>query len=119
MRKTLYITVLLATVFLFSFDVRSQDVSFEVKAAKDGFTPSSITVQKGQKVSIKFVSVDVAHGIHIDEFGLKDTIIPEKESITLEFTTDKAGTFSFPCTKFCSWRHLLGMRPRLEVKVTE
>ncbi|MBI3398659.1 MAG: cupredoxin domain-containing protein [Deltaproteobacteria bacterium] len=119
MQKALYMTVVCAMMFFFSHITLAQDVSFEIKAAKDGFTPSSITVPKGQKVSIKFISVDVEHGIHMDEFGLKNTIIPERDSVTLEFTADKAGAFSFPCTKFCSWRHLLGMRPRLEVKITE
>ncbi|MBI5875326.1 MAG: cupredoxin domain-containing protein [Deltaproteobacteria bacterium] len=97
----------------------SQDVSFEVKAYKDRWEPSSITIKKGQKVSIKFTSLDVDHSVELDEFGLKEVKIPEKDSVTLEFTADKTGTFSFPCVKYCGWRHLVGMRPRLEIKVVE
>lgn len=118
MVRILCVMMFAASLFLPGKAV-SQDVSFEVKAAKDSWEPSSITVKKGQRVSIKFTSVDVDHAIELDEFGLKKTLIPEKESVTLEFTADKVGTFSFPCTKYCGWRHLVGKRPRLEIKVVE
>lgn len=118
MIRILCIMMFAASLLLSGMAV-SQDVSFEIKAAKDSWEPASITVKKGQKVSIKFISVDVAHAIEIDKFGLKEVKIPEKESVVVEFTADKTGTFSFPCTKYCGWRHLVGMRPRLEIKVVE
>lgn len=118
MARILCAAIFSMAVFL-SNTAFAQDMGFEVKAYKDRFEPQSITVKKGEKVSIKFISTDVDHGIHLDEFGLKNTIIPEKDSITLEFTADKTGTFSFPCTKYCSWRHLVGMRPKFEIKVVE
>ncbi|MDP2681795.1 MAG: cupredoxin domain-containing protein [Deltaproteobacteria bacterium] len=116
MKKTIF---LILSLMLFFSGAAFSDSSFEIKANKPGFEPTSITIKKGEKVVIKFTSTDVAHGINLDEFGLKNTIIPEKDSVTLEFTADKTGTFSFPCTKYCSWRHLIGARPRLEIKVIE
>lgn len=113
------IVIVFASSLIFPGIAGSQDVSFEIKAAADRWEPASITVKKGQKVSIKFISVDVDHAIELDEFGLKKTLIPEKESVIVEFTANKVGTFSFPCTKYCGWRHLVGMRPRLEIKVVE
>ncbi|OGQ54728.1 MAG: hypothetical protein A3J24_10610 [Deltaproteobacteria bacterium RIFCSPLOWO2_02_FULL_53_8] len=115
------LSVLAASIMLFAFSTFAiaADVFFEIKATKPAFTPSSITVNKGDHVTLKIIAEDHAHGIHIDEFGLEDVIIPENESRTLEFTADKAGTFSFPCTKYCGYRHLIGRRPRLEIKVVE
>lgn len=120
--KKLAFLFLLAAVFAFSgafSPAGSEEAAYEIKAAKDGWTPNEITVKKGQHVKLKFVSVDVDHGINMKEFGLKNVIIPEKDSITQEFTPENAGTFTFPCTKYCSWRHLVGMRPYLTVKVVE
>lgn len=113
------ISVFLAVSLLFSVAAFSEDVFFEVKADKPAFAPSSITVKKGHKVTIKFTSLDVDHGIHLETFGLKEVIIPEKDSITVEFTPEKTGVFDFPCTKYCGWRHLVGKRPRFEVKVVD
>ncbi|MBI5047558.1 MAG: cupredoxin domain-containing protein [Deltaproteobacteria bacterium] len=111
--------MIFAASLLFSHIANSQDASFDIKAAKDRWEPSSITIKKGEKVSIKFISVDVDHAVELGEFGLKKVLIPEKDSVTLEFTATKTGTFSFPCIKYCSWRHLVGARPRLEIKVVE
>jgi len=116
MKKMFFL--ILSSILFFSGAAFS-DSSFEIKADEAGFEPASITVKKGEKVVIKFTSTDVNHGIHLDEFGLKNIIIPEKDSVTLEFTAGKTGTFSFPCTKYCSWKHLVGKRPRLEIKVIE
>ena len=116
MKKTIF---LILSLMLFFSGTAFSDSSFEIKANKPGFEPTSITIKKGEKVVIKFTSTDVAHGINLDEFGLKNTIIPEKDSVTLEFTSHKTGTFSFRCTKYCSWRHLIFAYPRLEVNVIE
>ncbi|MBI5562104.1 MAG: cupredoxin domain-containing protein [Deltaproteobacteria bacterium] len=117
--KRLVCMVAVFVMLALSTAVRAEDVFFEIKADKPSYTPSSITVKKGDHVKLKITSTDVEHGIHLEAFGLKDTIIPEKSSVVLEFTADKTGTFSFPCTKYCSWRHLVGARPRLEIKVIE
>jgi len=92
---------------------------FEIKADKPSFTPSSITVKKGQKVTLKFISLDVDHSVDMSVFGLKEILIPEKESVTFEFTPNKTGTFSIPCKKYCGWRHLVFSQPKLEIKVVE
>ncbi|MFQ5900928.1 MAG: cupredoxin domain-containing protein [Thermodesulfobacteriota bacterium] len=97
----------------------SQDVTFEVKISKIKFEPSHITVKKGQRVAVKFISTDVSHGITLKKFGLKKVVIKGKTEETVEFTADKSGVFTFPCTKYCSWRHLLLMRPRLTITVEE
>lgn len=109
----------LAAVLMISSSVFAEDVFFEIKADRPSFSPSSITVKKGQKVTLKFTSLDVDHSVDLSEFGLKEILIPEKQSVTAEFTPAKTGTFSIPCKKYCGWRHLVGARPRLEIKVVE
>lgn len=118
MKKLTYLAVCIL-MLVFSTVAIAEDVFIEIKASKPEFIPASVTVKKGDQVTLKITSTDVPHGIHLEEFGFKDTIIPEKESVTFNFTPEKAGTFFFPCTKYCSLRHLVGMRPRLEIKVVE
>lgn len=116
MKKIFFL--MLSLILFFSGNAFS-DSSFEIKVDKVGFEPKLITVKKGEKVVIKFTSTDVAHGIDLDDFGLKNTIIPEKDSVTLEFTPNEAGQFSFWCTKLCSWRHFLIIMPKFYVNVVE
>lgn len=116
LKKALFLFLVLSVFPTFAL---SQNVTFEVKMSKTKFEPSSITIKKGQRVAIKFIATDVSHGITLKEFGLKKIIIKDKSEKTVEFTADKSGVFTFPCTKYCSWRHLVLKRPRLTIKVEE
>ena len=79
-------------------------VAVDVIAKKWEFTPSTITVQKGDVVRLSIESVDVEHGISIPEFGVSQTLSPGKTEI-VEFTADKSGSFSFFCNVFCGSGH--------------
>ncbi len=117
--KRIMVFAALAAVLMISNAALAEDAFFEVKMDRPSFSPSSITVKKGQKVTFKFTSLDVAHSVDLSEFGLKEVLVPEKESVTVEFTPVKTGVYSIPCKKYCGWRHLVGARPRLEIKVIE
>lgn len=118
MKKLAYLAVCIL-MLAYSSAALAGDVFFEIKADKAGFTPSSITVKKGDHVTLKLTSTDVDHGIHLDVFGVKDTIIPEKSSVTIDFIPEKTGTFKFRCSKYCSWKHLVLSQPHLEIIVVE
>ncbi|MEK7828388.1 MAG: cupredoxin domain-containing protein [Deltaproteobacteria bacterium] len=113
MKKTLFL--ILSLVFL--FPVFAFSASFEIDVDKLGFYPGLITVKRGERVVIKFTSKDVTHGIHFDKFGAPNITIPELKSVTIEFTPNETGRFHFKCTKFCSWRHLVGAMPAMDVIV--
>lgn len=83
---------------------KQQTKTFSVTAKQWEFIPSTITVQKGDRVKLEITSVDVEHGIAIPEFGVSTELYPGKTA-TVEFTADKAGTFSFFCNVYCGSGH--------------
>jgi mono/diheme cytochrome c family protein/plastocyanin len=71
-----------------------------------GFQPDSIQVEAGEKVTLRFSSVDVTHGIAIGpglgiDLGHVDP--GQVKEITLAF--DRAGTYTFYCNSWCSPNH--------------
>lgn len=87
---------------------------FEVTAKQWEFTPSTITVNRGDTVKLHITSIDVTHGFTINEFGINEVLEPGKD-VHVEFIADKTGTFSFWCSVPCGSGHS-GMRGQLIVK---
>ena len=95
------------------------DVIFEVRAyapENGGFLPAAIRVDAGEKVTLRFTSMDVTHGVAIGpglgvDLGHIDP--GEHGEIILEF--DEPGIYTYYCTTWCSpdhWR----MRGIIEVR---
>ena len=70
---------------------------FTVEGRKFSFTPSLLTVNKGDKVRITFKNLDGLHDLVIDEFNVRTKQIPVGEE-TMEFVADKVGSFEFYCS---------------------
>ena len=87
----------------------------EIVAKRFEFSPSEITLKKGEPVIIVLTSKDVQHGLKFDEFN---QVVKAKkgESNQIEFTPDKAGTFAVQCAVFCGSGH---GSMKLTVHVTE
>jgi len=77
---------------------------FTVEASQWKFTPSTITVNKGDTVRLKVISKDVTHGLAIPAFGI-DQRLNSGGEIEVVFVADKAGEFPFYCTVFCGRGH--------------
>ena len=77
---------------------------FTITAKKYSFSPSTLTVNKGETVRISITSTDVAHGFAIKEFKINEKLAKGKETI-IEFVADKAGTFRFYCSAYCGSGH--------------
>jgi len=69
-----------------------------IRAERFEYTPSVIKVKKGERVKIIVDSTDTTHGIVIPDFGVSGLD-------SVEFTVDKAGTFTFNCPTFCGEGH--------------
>jgi cytochrome c oxidase subunit 2 len=67
---------------------------FTVKAQKFEFSPSVITVKRGDHVRLTLVALDAEHGFKLDAFHI-DRKVPKGQAVTVEFTADQAGDFSF------------------------
>ena len=87
---------------------------FDITAKKFEFIPSTITVNQGDKVRLNIKSVDVTHGFAISEFGISENLRPGK-TVTVEFTADKKGEYTFFCSVYCGGGHS-GMRGKLIVE---
>ncbi len=87
---------------------------FKMTAKQFSFEPSTIEVNKGDKVRLIVTSTDVPHGITIPEYGINERLDPGKP-VTIEFTADKQGTFTTFCSVFCGSGHS-GMKGKIIVK---
>jgi len=83
-------------------------------AQKYHFMPSEIVVKQGTHVIIDVTSLDVKHGLRIDEYGI-NVPLPPKQTAHVEFFAGKEGTFPFECSEFCGVGHF-GMKGKIIVK---
>jgi heme/copper-type cytochrome/quinol oxidase subunit 2 len=63
-----------------------------------------ITVHQGQRVVIELRTLDITHGFAIDEFNVK-AYVPPGETVTVSFTAERTGNFTYYCPVFCGVGH--------------
>lgn len=82
-----------------------------------GFAPDAITVNAGEKVTLRFTSMDVTHGVAIGP-GLDADLghIDPGTSKEITLTFDHPGTYTYYCTSWCSRDH---WRMRGTIQVTD
>ncbi len=72
---------------------------FTVTGSSFKFSPSSMTVKKGDTVRVNFKSSGgTLHDFKIDEFDVATSQLGEDEEEQVEFVADKAGTFEYYCS---------------------
>ena len=71
---------------------------FTVTGTSFVFSPKIISVQKGDKVKIKFKDDDGFHDFVVESYGVSTPRINTGQSATIEFTADKTGTFEYYCS---------------------
>ncbi len=71
---------------------------FTVTGQNFSFTPSTITVNKGDKVKITFKNTSGFHDFKIDEFGVAAPQAKSPNTSVLEFTANKTGSFQYYCS---------------------
>jgi len=80
-----------------------------MSAQRSHFTPDIVRAKKGEQVFIHLTNVETAldatHGFAIPGYDKQVSIDPG-ETVTIEFTAEKTGSFAFYCTEFCSALHL-------------
>lgn len=77
---------------------------FSVIARQFTFEPNTIRVNKGDKVTLKFTSEDVTHGISIPEFNVNEVLNLGEEKV-VEFTASATGTYPMFCSVVCGSGH--------------
>ena len=88
--------------------------TFTVIGKSFSFTPSTITVNKGDTVKIVFQNTEGNHNWVIDEFNAHTKVISAGQTDTIQFVADKTGTFQYYCS--VGAHRQLGMVGTLTVK---
>ncbi len=81
------------------------------------YEPNTITVPEGSTITFYVTSIDVQHGLKIQDTNINLQIVPGQVS-KLTTTLDKAGTYPFICHEFCGLGHA-GMFGTLTVEAGE
>jgi cytochrome c oxidase subunit II len=108
MKARLMAMIVLAAVAIAGAFVRSKGADepkrIEIHATKYSFTPSEITLKKGQPVILVLTSDDVTHGLKVSELNIKVEVKkghPEEVPIT----PTQTGHFVGKCAHFCGKGH--------------
>jgi cytochrome c oxidase subunit 2 len=78
------------------------------------FTPASIEVPVGSRVTFYVTSADVEHGFSIPETGVNTMVTPGWVS-EVSHTFNERGTFLLVCNEYCGAGHQM-MAAKVEVK---
>jgi cytochrome c oxidase subunit 2 len=85
---------------------RSQEARrIEIGLGRFPFSPSEITLKKGEPVILELTSHDVEHGLAISEFGLRKDVVGG-QTAELAFTPTRTGTFVGRCSYYCGPGHV-------------
>ena len=83
---------------------RPEERRVRIEAGMAGFTPATIAVNPGDRVTVELVSTDVVHGLYVDGYGLSVMADPGQPA-ALTFVADRPGTFRFRCSVTCGPLH--------------
>jgi len=96
-------------------------VTVNMTIVRSHFTPEIVQVNQGDDVTWHLTNLErtpnATHGFALSAYNINLTLNPG-EAETIHFQADRAGVFSFYCTKFCSALHL-EMAGYLTVKPAE
>jgi cytochrome c oxidase subunit 2 len=76
----------------------------EITAKKFEFTPSEITLKKGEPVILRLTTTDRVHGFMSKPLKF-DTDIPPGKTTDVAVTPDTAGDFTIICDHYCGTGH--------------
>ena len=85
----------------------------DITAKKFEFTPSEITLKKGEPVILRLTSADRVHGFMSKPLKI-DTDIPNDKGKDVAVTPDTAGDFTIICDHYCGTGHG-GMKMKVTV----
>jgi cytochrome c oxidase subunit 2 len=77
----------------------------EIIAKRFTYDPDVITLKKGEPVVLVMHSVDVTHGIKVDELNLKSDDVEKGKQTEIRFTPEKTGHYIGKCAHFCGKGH--------------
>lgn len=82
----------------------SREKVIEIRAKKFSYTPSEITVNKGETIAFRLISEDVTHGFFLDGYDVEMFASPGESNMKI-IKADKTGKFIFRCSVTCGELH--------------
>ncbi len=77
---------------------RHRTISAASVSGRPGFAPDSITVDKGDKLSLRVGNnLDKPHGFSIEGYPKVKKVVEPGKPITVKFTASRSGTFRIFC----------------------
>jgi len=105
MKSARILALLLLSVLVVTATARGQEPRAVVITAKRfEFVPSTITLKKGETVTLVVTSEDVTHGLFLRPLKI-DTDLTAGETQRITVTPQTAGTFTAICHHFCGAGH--------------
>ena len=77
----------------------------EIKAKKFEFSPSEITLKKGEPVILRLSSEDRTHGFFLKPLGIDTDITPDKATDVAVTPQVAAGDYTIICDHYCGTGH--------------
>jgi cytochrome c oxidase subunit 2 len=77
----------------------------EITASRFSYSPSQITLKKGEAVILVLHSTDVTHGLKIPEMNVSTTEIKKGKDSEIPLTPAQTGHFTGKCAHFCGSGH--------------
>ena len=89
-----------------SGDVQEPTVTIQILAERFRFSPDQVRIHRGQTVEFQLESDDTDHGFRIVGTDV-DRVIPKRGrgTLTVVFKPDRAGRYTFECSKLCGAGH--------------
>ena len=84
--------------------IAPQERTFRIDARQFSYSPSELTVNAGDRVTIQLVSNDVVHGLYVDGYDISVEADPGQTGI-LTFVANEPGSFRFRCNVTCGAMH--------------
>ena len=84
--------------------IAPQERTFRIDARQFAYSPSELTVNAGDTITLQLVSNDVVHGLYVDGYDVSVEADPG-QTATLTFTANKPGSFRFRCNITCGAMH--------------
>lgn len=117
MKKFMRLSLFISAVMLMSSAsmvwAQSTPRTIEITAKRFAFSPSEITLKKGEPVVLILKSADVAHGLRFRELNV-DVKTRAGGTAQVQFTPEKTGDFIGQCSVFCGSGHS-SMKMKLHV----
>lgn len=78
--------------------------TIRIEARSFAYTPGTLRVNPGDRVTLELVSMDYVHGLYLEGYDLNLKADPGQTS-RVTFTADRSGTFRFRCSVTCGALH--------------